>query len=75
VLCIAYGFDPVLFADAVTAWQLPKERAEGCVAEYKMLDHAFKTLILPHVDAGLLESVRKQRLLLFAPQFGEAGAR
>jgi hypothetical protein len=71
LLCIAYGFDPVLFADLVTTWQLPKERAESCAVEYQQLDHAFRTLILPHIDPVLTAQVRERRWLTFGPLSGE----
>jgi hypothetical protein len=65
ILCIAYGFDKELFADAVSHWHLPSERAEGCEDEYHQLDHAFHTLILPYVDASLLAQVRARKWLRF----------
>lgn len=68
MLCIAYGFDPELFADAVTHWNLPPERAEGCEEEYEQLDRAYRTLILPYTDAALLAQVRARKWLRFEPQ-------
>ena len=50
LLCIAYGFDKVLFAEAVEQRWLPKERAEACADEYRQVDFAYRTLIAPHVD-------------------------
>ena len=50
LLCMAYGSNPVTFAEAIVRDRLPKERAEGCVEEYEMLQRAFRKLILPHVD-------------------------
>jgi len=50
VLCWAYGSDPKLFADVVAKGYLPKERAEGCEDEYKLMRYAFDTLIRPHID-------------------------
>jgi hypothetical protein len=67
VLCVAYGFDPVLFADAVSLWNLPPERAAGCAAEYAQLDLAFTALIKPHLDPDLLAEVRAANLLRFGP--------
>jgi hypothetical protein len=67
VLCVAYGSDPKLFADAVDRWNLPPERAEGCALEYAQIDHAFKTLIAPHLDMALLEEVRAKKWLRFWP--------
>ncbi len=60
LLCMAYGSDPKTFADAVTTGGLPKERAEGCAEEFAMLDRAFRTLIMPHVDMELLGRARSE---------------
>jgi len=51
VLCIAYGADPELFKDLVDKDYLPKDRAEGCVDEYRQVHYAFGKLIGPHIDA------------------------
>jgi len=67
-LCIAYGFDPQLFADAVSHWRLPTERAEGCEDEYAQLDHAFQTLVMPYIDKGRMEKVRARKWLQFEVQ-------
>jgi hypothetical protein len=50
LLCVAYGSDPQLFVDVVEKGYLPKERAEGCVDEYKQIDFAYRKLISPNVD-------------------------
>ena len=50
VLCLAYGSDKGLFDDIVTKGFLPKERAEICEEEYRQIDSAYHTLILPHLD-------------------------
>ncbi|KAB2875914.1 MAG: hypothetical protein F9K38_14250 [Pseudorhodoplanes sp.] len=63
LLCAAYGFDPVLFADAVSHWNLPPERARGCAQEYAQIDRAFKALIVPHLDPVLWEEVRARKFL------------
>jgi hypothetical protein len=52
LLCIAYGSDKALFADAVNKGFLPEDRAEICEDEYRQIDFAYRTLIAPHVDAG-----------------------
>ncbi len=72
VLCIAYGFDRVLFADAVTVWGLPPERAEACSAEYAQLDRAFRALIMPYIDRDLLAQVRAKKWLMFGPGDGHS---
>lgn len=53
VLCIAYGADPVLFAEFVTSGRLPKDRAEGCELEYKQVANAWAKLVAPHIDQEL----------------------
>ncbi len=53
VLCIAYGADPVLFADFVTSGRLPKDRAEGCEFEYLQVANAWAKLIAPNIDQDL----------------------
>jgi hypothetical protein len=50
LLCLAYGSDKELFADAVQKGALPEERAEICEDEYRQVDYAYRTLIVPHVD-------------------------
>jgi len=52
ILCVAYGSDKELFADAVEKGFLPPERAEMCEDEYRQVDYAYRTLIGPHVDAA-----------------------
>lgn len=67
-LCLAYGADPVLFADAVTKWNLPAERAEQCAGEYRQVARAFEKLIHPYVDAELMAHVKSKDWLKFEPQ-------
>ena len=50
VMCLAYGSDQELFAELADKNYLPKERAEGCWAEYEQVAHAVSTLIRPHID-------------------------
>ena len=50
VMCLAYGSDEELFAELADKDRLPKERAEGCWAEYEQVAHAVSTLIRPHID-------------------------
>lgn len=63
VVCMAYGHDPELFADAVRLGQLPQERAAGCATEYAQFEYAYQTLILPHVDNDLFKIVRVRKWL------------
>jgi hypothetical protein len=63
VLCIAYGAQPKLFADYVKQGFLPVHRIGFCRWEYRQIQHAFKTLISPHVDPVLQEKVRGRQWL------------
>jgi hypothetical protein len=67
VLCMAYGDDPVLFADAIVYWHLPESRAKNCRYEYLRYQYAFHTLIEPYVDHALVEKLNPKRLLNFGP--------
>lgn len=58
LLCIAYGGYPDLFQVVIEKGYLPKERSEGCGAEYRQLDHALKRLLAPHLDAALVQEGR-----------------
>jgi hypothetical protein len=57
LLCLAYGADPVLFADVVDKNYLPKERARLCRGQYGELAYAFHQLIAPHLDRQLAKQV------------------
>jgi len=57
LICLAYGADPVLFAEAVDRGYLPKNRAHGCKGEYEQVTFAFRDLIRPHVDEQLAKNV------------------
>jgi hypothetical protein len=63
VLCLAYGKDPVLFADLVEKGFLPESRAEGCADEYKQVDYAFKKLVYPYIDWTLVKKKQPKKLL------------
>ncbi len=54
VLCLAYGSDPVRYKALIDKGVLPAERASGCKVEYEQVDHAFKTLLVPHIDQAAL---------------------
>ena len=62
VLCMAYGADPVLFADLVGRY-LPKDRADGCEDEYKQAANAFKKLIEPYIDQDIAKELHNNWLL------------
>lgn len=55
--CMAYGANPVLFADAVGIGMLPQSRAKHCRYEYRTNEFAFKTLIQPYIDQELQQKV------------------
>jgi hypothetical protein len=63
LLCLAYGADPVLFADLGDEKFLPKVRARGCKREYGEVAYAFNQLILPHLDRELAKKVVSQTWL------------
>ncbi|MBO0758490.1 MAG: hypothetical protein J2P54_21775, partial [Bradyrhizobiaceae bacterium] len=67
VLCMAYGDDPNLFADAIQYWHLPETRAKNCRYEYLRYQYAFHALIEPYVDLALVEQLNPKRLLNFEP--------
>jgi hypothetical protein len=68
VLCMAYGDDPNLFADAIQFWHLPENRAKDCHYEYLRYQYAFRALIEPYLDMEMVEKIRRQRLLDFRPE-------
>ena len=51
--CIAYGYDPKLFASVIDEEWLPEKRAGRCKAEYADLTFALRQLVGPHVDKAL----------------------
>jgi Putative metallopeptidase len=60
MLCLAYGADPVLFAEFVakeTVEYLPKGRARNCKREYEQVTFAFNKSIRPHIDERLEKQV------------------
>ena len=53
VLCWFYGHDPAEHGDLVADGWLPRDRAEGCEAEYEHLHKSWSTLLGPylrHID-------------------------
>jgi len=59
ILCIAYGQDPENFEDYVKKNILPAGRARRCRVEYRKIEHAFRTLLLPHIDKAAMERIRQ----------------
>jgi len=57
LICLAYGADPVLFAETVDKNYLPQARARGCKGEFEQVTFAFRDLIQPHIDEPLARKV------------------
>jgi hypothetical protein len=55
LLCLAFGADPVQFADAGD--YLPSTRSQSCEFEYRTLANAFHMQISPHVDQQMARQV------------------
>ena len=57
-LCIAYGADPVLFANLKDSGALPKYRLVQCPREYLQERTAFDLRLMPYIDPDLLVKAR-----------------
>jgi hypothetical protein len=65
LICLAYGADPVTFADVTGDMAnmmtmhgvLPKRRADDCSYEFQSLDRAFKSQLRPHIDLEMAQRV------------------
>jgi len=57
VLCMAFGANPVLFADFVQQGYLPSTRASNCDHEYTKFASAFHKEISPHIDYELAKGI------------------
>jgi hypothetical protein len=57
LVCLAYGANPMVFAEVVDKGYLPKERAHNCKREYDQVAYAFRELIGPHIDQNLAKQV------------------
>jgi hypothetical protein len=57
LMCLAYGADPVTFADLTKSGFLPPNRAPNCQYEYQTLLNAFRQEISPHVDPEMRRQV------------------
>jgi hypothetical protein len=55
LVCIAYGYDPRIFAAVVEKGYLPDPRAKVCKYEYSNLSYAITKLIGPHIDQDKAE--------------------
>jgi Putative metallopeptidase len=65
VLCMAYGSDPELFANAVSQGHLPQARAKNCDYEYSRFGFGFDELIAPYLDKNLVEQVKARKWFHF----------
>lgn len=63
LICLAYGADPVTFANLTKDGFLPPNRAPTCQHEYKTLAKAFRLEIEPHVDQEMKRQVMDMRWL------------
>ena len=57
LICLAYGAEPVLFAEVVDRNLLPKARAVNCGREHRQVAFAFQQGIRPHLDELLEQKV------------------
>jgi len=57
LLCLAFGSNPVRFADFVQEGYLPATRAAHCETDYRTLANAFAKEIGPHIDYELAKGV------------------
>jgi len=64
LMCLAYGADPVTFADLTKDGFLPPNRAPSCGYEYKGLADAIHQEIGPHVDWEMARRVMDAKWLL-----------
>jgi hypothetical protein len=65
LVCIAYGWDPQIFAGVIEKGYLPENRGKVCKYEYGNVRFAFRKMITPHVD---LEKAREVIDRSFLPE-------
>ena len=44
------GSDPIRYKALIDKGVLPAERGSGCKVEHEQVNHAFQTLLAPHID-------------------------
>lgn len=69
--CMAYGMDPVLFADAIELGLLTPGRASHCRYEYSYNADAFKRLINPYLEPDFVHEVRSKKWFEFDTPFAQ----
>ena len=57
LLCLAFGSNPVRFADLVQEGYLPAARARNCKFDYQAIAQAFHKEVTPHIDLELAKGV------------------
>ncbi len=67
IVCHASGFDEAAFKELVELSELPAWRASGCVDEYRQIEHAFSTLLAPHIDRAKASALFPDAAFLNAP--------
>jgi len=73
LVCIAYGYDPEVFAAVVDKDYLPEARAKVCKYEYSNLGYAVKSLVMSHVDDKRCQTVLASTVLPSDFKYGEWG--
>jgi hypothetical protein len=63
LMCMAYGADPVTFADLTKDGYLPPTRTPSCKYEYQSLLYAFRMNIEPHLDPDMAKSILDRKWL------------
>lgn len=63
LLCLAFGANPVRFADFAQEGYLPPTRAPNCQHEYMVMADAFHKEITPHIDWELAKGVTEANWL------------
>jgi len=71
-LCMAYGKDPKMYADAIARGKLTKSRASHCSYEYAYISDAFRRLIGPYIDQDLAKEVKARQWFQFDSKSNEA---
>jgi hypothetical protein len=69
--CMAYGKDPVLYADAMDLGMLTRQRAKHCGYEYSYISDAFKRLIRPYMDQEMVKEVKARKWWQFETPFAD----
>lgn len=69
--CMAYGMDPVLFADAIELGLLSPGRASHCRYEYSYNSDAFKRLISPYLEPDFVKEVQSKKWFEFDTPFAQ----